>query len=320
MKQIRNIFLLITLLLIGQIDAKDALQYYEAGYKLEKNTPIYSIPLYEKVLSTNADSKLKRITGTRLYYLYKRYKKYPELLSLYSRYGSLLSLGKEHNNNIQDLLKYYKISIVQFQKIYPLIQIPDPENTSTILEILMAESSKHLFEFTYSFMIHRRQYEELRILTFYLPSSIASNTLRIGILVKTQDDLSSDVITEYLEKEDITNAERSDILYLYGILLRKLNHIEEAIEYFNRSKTYGNPERGKREIAKTMVSQFRITEACKMGKFTPREFNEADYLLTILCTASEKPIPELRQALNILSEREENDRYYLSASKWLWGN
>lgn len=319
MNYIRAIILLLVLFAFAELAAIDPLKIYEAGYSLEKNYPIYSIPVYEKVLMSNADSKLKRITGTRLYYLYKKFRKYPELISLYSKYGTLLGLGKEHSNSIQDLLKYYRITYPQYERIYPLLQVPNPENTARILEIVMEESSRNLFEFTYSFMIHNEQYEELRTLTFYLPSNLSSNALRIGILVKTGDDLSSSVISEYLAKEDITNKERSDILYLYGILLRNQNQKEEAMEYFKSSKNYGNPERGNREIAKTLVSQYRITDACKLGKFAQREFNEADHLLTILCSASSKPIPQLRQALEILGETKENEEYYLYASKWLWG-
>lgn len=315
----RIIILLLGLFAFTELAARDPLKIYEIGYSLEKDYPIYSIPVYEKVLETNANSKLKQITGTRLYYLYKKFKKYPELLSLYSRYGRLLGLGKEHSNTVQDLLKYYKITYLQYERVYPLIQNSHPENTAQILEIIMEESSKSLFEFTYSFMIHREQYEELRTLTFYLPNNLSSNALRIGILVKTQDDLSSSVISESLAKEDITNKERSDILYLYGILLRNQNQKEEAMEYFKSSKNYGNPDRGNREIAKTLVSQYRIADACKLGKFAQREFNEADHLLTILCSASTKPIPQLRQALEILGERKENEEYYQYASKWLWG-
>lgn len=300
------------------IYAQDSLRIYETGYTLEKNYPIFSIPLYERVLASSADTKLKKVAATRLYYIYKKFRKYPEILSLYSRYGNLAGLGKEHGQTIQEIIRHYRISGAQFYKVYPIIQNPHPETTSELLEILMEESSRPLLEFVYFFMMSKGQYEELRTLLYYLPESIAPPILRMGLLVKMQEPDTIDVMNQYLEREGLTKSNQADAFYLAGIFHRSQRDLEPSLEALKMSQELANPDRAKREIAKTWVSFGRVPEACKLGPFPNRDFPETDLILHLICK-NEKPIKELQQALSILADREDHADFYRSSVRWLWG-
>ncbi|MCC5816767.1 MAG: hypothetical protein JJT78_18610 [Leptospira sp.] len=299
------------------ISANSALSIYEKGYKLEKTFPIFAIPVYERVLRANPDAKLKKITATRLYYLFKKFRKYPELLNHYAMYRNILSIGSEHSDSISQIIKIYQISYSEYQAIYPIITSIKSENIGTLLDIIMESSSKNLFNFSYSYLMSNRKYDELRTIMFYLPESLALPILRIGLLVKMNDPNTEQVIQKFLEREDLNDDTKSDSFYLLGQYYLIQENYTSAEEYFRLSQKYGKSDRGKREIAKSFIAQGRISEACKLGPFPARNFHEADYLLYLTCTQKEDLIPEMQIAIDILISKESSN-YFSALKKWHW--
>jgi hypothetical protein len=299
------------------MNANSALSIYEKGYKLEKTFPIFAIPVYERVLRSNPDTKLKKITATRLYYLFKKFRKYPELLNHYAMYRNILSIGSEHSDSISQIIKIYQISYSEYQAIYPIITNINPENIGSLLDIIMESSSKNLFNFSYSYLMSNRKYDELRTIMFYLPENLALPILRIGLLVKMNDSNTEEVILKFLEREDINNDIKSDIFYLLGQYYLIQENYTSAEENFRLSQKYGKQDRGKREIAKSFIAQSRISEACRLGPFPTRNFHEADYLLYLTCTQKEDLIPEMQIAIDILISKESSN-YFSALKKWHW--
>lgn len=302
---------------VHSIHSTPALTLYEKGYKLEKNYPVFAIPVYERVLKSNPDAKLKKITATRLYYLYKKFRKYPELLNHYAIYRNILAIGNEHSESIQQITKVYQISNSEFQAIYPVIYRIDSENIGTLLDQIMESSSKNLFNFSYSYLMANKKYDELRIIMFYLPENLALPILRIGLLVKMNDSITEDVIQKYLEREDLDDKTKSDTFYLLGQYYLIQENYTRAEEIFRLSKRHGNSQRADREIAKVFISQGRFTEACQQGKFSERNFHESDYLLYLTCNTKDDLIPEMKIALDLLKTNE-NSAYYNSLIRWHW--
>jgi len=301
---------LVSLLFLDSLHADPALSIYEKGYRLEKDYSLFSIPLYERSLQASSDPKFQRIVATRLYYLYRKFRKYPDLLLHYSRYKSLLTIGSEHESAIRDLCRDYKISSEDFYRLYPVLFRANFEEIGSILEILTQTESKNLLTFAYFFLISTKKLEELRTILFYLPESIASPVLKIGLLVKMNDENTIEVINRYLEREELTNKEKSDALFLLGQYLMQNGNYSEAEKAFTMSQKLYDFSRGIREKGKLLVLQGRIEEACNLGNYPRRDFSESDQLLYILCNPSSRKIPpELKDSVQILLESE-NTRFY----------
>jgi hypothetical protein len=297
----------------------DGINLYEHAYHLEKDYPIFAIPIYEQLLSGSIAKDLRRIASIRLYFLYSKYKKYPELLSHYSKYGTQLKLSKEHQNNLQEMFKAYQITSSDFYTTYPLLVDPSGENISTLLEILIERNSSKLLEFCYSILNYTSNYEALRTLLFYLPESLAKPSLKIAILVKTQDSQTADRITEYLDTEKLTAIERSDAIYLYAQYLKSMSYYNESIENFTISGNLANKERSLRESAKSYVSQGKIEKACSLGKLSYNFSSESDTTLKLICSGELRKESEknLKIAWDILASRDQSD-FYENAVKWLY--
>ncbi|WCL49863.1 hypothetical protein [Leptospira sp. GIMC2001] len=312
------LLILIALPVSRSIQAQESLRLYEKAYKLEKSYPVFSIPIYEESLAKNPDRDLKRIIATRLYFLYGRTNKYPELLSHYSRYSGFLAVGKEHEKKIGELIRAYQINSNQFSAAYTLAVHPTNEKISNLLELLIEQSSASLFQFVYSVLMNRGYFEELRTLMFYLPESIASPIFRIGLLVKSGETETPQVIENYLERESITDSEKSDAFYLYGQYLRSTKRFDESLEYFRKSQQFGNKERANRELGKSLVATGQVNEACKLGPFAKRENSEQDYLLHLICSKTKPTDKELKIAIDLLGEKD-NTEFFMNAGYRLFG-
>jgi hypothetical protein len=297
----------------------EGINLYEHAYHLERDYPIFAIPIYEQLLAGSIAKDVRRIASIRLYFLYSKYKKYPELLNLYSKYGSLVRLNKEHQANLHEMFRTYQISSSDFYKTYPLLVDPNNENISSILEILIETNSSKLLEFCYSILNYSSNYEALRTLLFYLPNSIAKPSLKLAVLAKSTDPNTGNLITEFLEDKEISNNDRSDAIYIYAQYLKALQYYDEAIENFNLSGSISNKERSLRESAKIYVSQGKISKACSLGKFAYNFSSESDNTLKLLCSGKTIKGTEknLKIAWEILASREQSD-FYGNAVKWLY--
>jgi hypothetical protein len=217
------------------------------------------------------------------------------------------------------MFKAYQITSSDFYTTYPLLVDPSGENISTLLEILIERNSSKLLEFCYSILNYTSNYEALRTLLFYLPESLAKPSLKIAILVKTQDSQTADRITEYLDTEKLTAIERSDAIYLYAQYLKSMSYYNESIENFTISGNLANKERSLRESAKSYVSQGKIEKACSLGKLSYNFSSESDTTLKLICSGELRKESEknLKIAWDILASRDQSD-FYENAVKWLY--
>jgi tetratricopeptide (TPR) repeat protein len=307
-------------ILLGQ-KAPDTLKIYESGYRMEKKQPLFSIPIYEVVLKARPDAKLEKITAIRLYFLYHSRKKYPEMLAHYSRYHKILNLSKEHTQNLRDVYSYYRITGEQFYAVYPSLLDPNPDAIGTLLEYLIKQNSVPLFEFVYTMMMNRGNFDELRTLMFYLPEELAKPILRIGLVAKANDEITKETVRNYLERSDLTKSEISDTYYLYAQYLRGTGELEESIRFFRESGKLDKTERAKKEEAKSLVALGKIPEACEIKNLSFSPLSESDLALKILCSkkqSEEIPVDsDLRLALRCLAAKD-NETFYRSVASWLF--
>lgn len=62
---------------------------YEDAYSLEKESPVFAIPLYEEVAKTSSNSDVRKTASTRLYFLYEKFNKYVPALQYQIRAGTI---------------------------------------------------------------------------------------------------------------------------------------------------------------------------------------------------------------------------------------
>ncbi|TGK32365.1 hypothetical protein EHQ12_02715 [Leptospira gomenensis] len=62
---------------------------YEEAYSMEKEDPIFSIPLYEELLKTSQKADVRKTAASRLFFLYEKYRKYIPAILIMSRSGKI---------------------------------------------------------------------------------------------------------------------------------------------------------------------------------------------------------------------------------------
>lgn len=286
---------------------------YEKGYRLEKEYPLFSIPFYEDSIEKSQDPKLKKITATRLYYLYKKHRKYSDILNHYTKYKNLLFIGKEHDETIKEICEFYKISLSDYYATYPILYNIAPETTGELLELITLKEDQNLFLFIYTYLMQTKKYNELRTILFYLPETIATPILKFGLVVKLNQENTESIAKRLLSKEDLNEKESSDIHYLLGIYYLQNGNYVSSEKALKESLKFGDKKRAHRELAKLYIIQGRFEDACKLWQYPPSLQNESEILISLLCNPSKKYPNELKESIRLLNQTEKNQFYIIAA-------
>lgn len=76
---------------------------YEDAYAMEKEDPLFSIPLYEELLRTSQKSDVRKTASSRLFFLYEKYRKYIPAILIMSRSGKITDKKGKYPSIVTEL-------------------------------------------------------------------------------------------------------------------------------------------------------------------------------------------------------------------------
>ncbi|MBM9500366.1 hypothetical protein JWG44_08920 [Leptospira sp. 201903071] len=314
---------------------------YEDAYAMEKEDPLFSIPLYEELLRTSQKSDIRKTASSRLFFLYEKYRKYIPAILIMSRSGKITDKKGKYPSIVTELAGGLNVSPSALVSVISGCSrpIPDPDpffqeqtqkenspetsaeesiETSTVLpaselpflfKILSKKENSSLYKACYAVKIKTGDYDGWeKIHTFGVMRNVlnpeTSLALRISYTLHSDRGSAYKRIYAGGKLKSLSEDGKSDLLYLYGKFLRNLGKFDSSARYFWMSSSYGNKERGKIETAKTLLASGRKQEACAqiVKGFSPGD--ESEELLNRICFKNFEdghPGQELLKAIRILN-------------------
>lgn len=283
---------------------------YEDAYALEKEAPIFAIPLYEDVVRTAGANDVRKTASTRLYFLYEKFNKYMPAFQFQSKAGTLKNKKGEWSSLVQTLTQglgvspFALIGVVNSCSKETLAWIPPeptvhPETGELIQPVppepyksLSKKENQALIRLCYSLKMKNRDYEGWdNIFLFLFDKEILSRDSALPLWVGSA--LQSGKGTPYRRIflsgrfKDLSNESKSDILFLYAKFLRQQGKLEASTRYFLMSGNYSSPKRGKWESAKNLLLMDRKKEACLSYGDSFYSGDESEILFKKICQESD---------------------------------
>ncbi|XDD49753.1 hypothetical protein AB3N59_15405 [Leptospira sp. WS92.C1] len=291
---------------------------YEDAYEMEKDDPLFSIPLYEELLRTSQKSDIRKTAASRLFFLYEKYRKYIPAILIMSRSGKITDKKGHYPIIVSELASGLNVSPSALVSVIGGCSkpIPDPEpyfydppiktETGSVVEetesspvspipempllfkILSKKENILLYKACYAVKIKSGDYDGWEKIHSFgemrnILTSEISLALRISFTLHSGRGSAYKRIYSGGKLKSLSEDGKSDLLYLYGKFLRNLGKQDSAARYFWMSSFYGNKERGTIETAKTLLVSGRKQEACSYltKSFSPGD--ESEELLYRLC-------------------------------------
>lgn len=294
---------------------------YEDAYAMEKEDPLFSIPLYEELLRTSQKSDIRKTASSRLFFLYEKYRKYIPAILTMNRSGKITDKKGKYPSIVTELAGGLNVSPsalvavisgcsrpipdpdLYFQELAPKessveaaaeesvetnVASSSPAELPYLFKILSKKENAPLYKACYAVKIKSGDYDGWeKIHAFGEMRSILSpeTSLALRISYTLHSDRGSAYKRIYSggRLKSLSEEGKSDLLYLYGKFLRNLGKFDSSARYFWMSASYGSKERGKIETAKTLLASGRKQEACaQIAKgFSPGD--ESEELLNRIC-------------------------------------
>lgn len=83
---------------------------YEEAYTMEKEDPLFSIPLYEELLRTSQKSDIRKTASSRLFFLYEKYRKYVPAILIMIRSGKITDKKGRYPSIVSELANGLNVS------------------------------------------------------------------------------------------------------------------------------------------------------------------------------------------------------------------
>ncbi|TGK26928.1 hypothetical protein [Leptospira stimsonii] len=314
---------------------------YEDAYAMEKEDPLFSIPLYEELLRTSQKSDIRKTASSRLFFLYEKYRKYIPAILIMSRSGKITDKKGKYPSLVTELASGLNVSPSSLVSVISGCSrpIPDPDpffqeqnskenssenlleesaDTSTVsplpelpllFKILSKKENAPLYKACYAVKIKMGDYDGWEKIHAFgevrnILSPETSLALRISYTLHSDRGSAYKRIYSGGRLRSLSEEGKSDLLYLYGKFLRNLGKYDSSARYFWMSSSYGSKERGRIETAKTLLASGRKQEACgQIAKgFSPGD--ESEELLNRICFKNMDeghPGQELLKAIRILN-------------------
>ncbi|PJZ53925.1 hypothetical protein [Leptospira adleri] len=314
---------------------------YEDAYAMEKEDPLFSIPLYEELLRTSQKSDIRKTASSRLFFLYEKYRKYIPAILIMSRSGKITDKKGKYPSIVTELAGGLNVNPSALVSVISGCSrpIPDPdpffqeqtskENSTDLVaeesvetnvvsppaelpylfKILSKKENAPLYKACYAVKIKSGDYDGWEKIHAFgemrnILSPETSLALRISYTLHSDRGSAYKRIYSGGRLKSLSEEGKSDLLYLYGKFLRNLGKFDSSARYFWMSASYGSKERGRIETAKTLLASGRKQEACaQIAKgFSPGD--ESEELLNRICFKNFEdghPGQELLKAIRILN-------------------
>ncbi len=289
----------------NSVYSRDALSYYEEAYRVEKISPILSIPLYEKVLSIKPDRQVLKTSVSRLRFLYLKFGKSEEAILLRQKYGNEFAGNKKIETLVQRMSDDMGVSSSFLSNVIYLSVQRGENSINRLTQILGAEQNKKLFRFIFSLKMNLKDYNTLQKIFESYPAS--DPFLKAAFLVKSGAEEADAELDMLGAGEPLSLNRKSDLLYLKGMTFRNKKQMKLSARYFLMSSSYARKDRGLAEAAKTLIASGKKSEGCGLLTSPIKVENESDEILSMYCT--EKSLKNLRPvlpAIKILLEKDDN--------------
>ncbi|ABJ77042.1 hypothetical protein [Leptospira borgpetersenii] len=295
---------------------------YEEAYTMEKEDPLFSIPLYEELLRTSKKSDIRKTASSRLFFLYEKYRKYVPAILIMIRSGKITDKKGRYPSIINELADGLNVSPsalvsvisgcnkpisnpdIYFQETNPpqteeesvsigtsSIQTPEPvvvQEIPFLFKILSKKENASLYKVCYAVKIKTGDYDGWeKIHAFGEMKGIinpqTSLALRISFTIHSGRGSAYKRIYSGGRLKSLNEEGKSDLLYLYGKFLRNLGKYDSSARYFWMSGSYASKDRSAIETAKTLLISGRKQEACS---YLTKGFfpgDESEELLSRVC-------------------------------------
>ncbi|AXR60395.1 hypothetical protein [Leptospira mayottensis] len=294
---------------------------YEEAYTMEKEDPLFSIPLYEELLRTSQKSDIRKTASSRLFFLYEKYRKYVPAILIMIRSGKITDKKGRYPSIVSELANGLNVSPsalvsvisgcnkpisnpdIYFQETNPpqteeksvsietsSIQTPEPvvQEMPFLFKILSKKENAPLYKACYAVKIKTGDYDGWeKIHAFGEMKGIlnpqTSLALRISFTLHSGRGSAYKRIYSGGRLKSLNEEGKSDLLYLYGKFLRNLGKYDSSARYFWMSGSYASKDRSAIETAKTLLISGRKQEACSYltKSFFPGD--ESEELLSRVC-------------------------------------
>lgn len=306
-------FLLVANHYLTTLEAKESSNLYNEAYKIEKISPILAINLYERVLEEKKVSKKNlRNALNRLFFLYIKFKRYEEIFLLNSKYPPDKIRQKKTDQIIKNISIKLKMEESAFIEMVNLALQKDETARNELLSIYNYYPNNYLLRYIFAIKFRTKDLDSLAFLISEIPD--INPVLKLAYLIKASKISTTATTIEKAVKDagtisSLTNEQKSDILYFYGVYLRSKKRYRQSIRYFYMSATYSNKEQsaytadGILEAAKTLFVTGNKKESCAMIPDKVNIQTETDEMIHIFCK-NKSSLKSVRRSIENLAEKE----------------
>jgi hypothetical protein len=292
------------------IFSKDNLYFYEEALRVEKLSPLMSIPLYEEFLKTAPEKQFFTSTVIRLFDLYYKNKRFEDLILLDSNY-KLDKQRKEKANHLYSMIaKNIKIPENIFLEILNLSQKTDQNSKERILEIYFQNQNDYILNFIFAIKFKIGDFDSLK---FILDEVEKINpVLRLFYMVKTNHPNTEENIYDVSKSTDLSNDQKMEILFLYGIYYQRNQNYLQSTRFFMSADSFYDSSKEKfssrslLEASKSLFLSGKYNESCRL--IQNKSFNlqnESDQFILLFCDkTTNKELKNYKKTIQFLSERD----------------
>ncbi len=289
--------------------ANDSAYYCSEAAKAEKVSPLLSIGLYEKCLETNLEKKYEKIAVPKLFDLYYKNSKIEEIIIL----GKEYTLDPNREKKLQALYRKLAKSIgMEEEKFYEFVDLllqRDPKSRDKLLGFYVQEKSVYLLNYVFAMKYKINDLESLGYIISETPDM--NPTLKLAFLVKIDSKNVESTVHDISKISDLTDDQRMEILYLYGIYLQRKRRYKMSARYFRMSASYEKEHKGFHkmgilEASKSLFITGKRKEACEL-LLEKRIYvqNESDEFMNLYCNMeTREKLESIKPAIQVLSEKE----------------
>ncbi|MDX1958633.1 MAG: hypothetical protein SFU98_08680 [Leptospiraceae bacterium] len=308
--KVNKLFIILLIFIIQPLVAIDKLYYYEEAQKVEKISPYLSISLYETFLNQNPPKKFRGPVLSKLFDLYIQNNKIEEFI----KHVTITGLDKLRKKKAEQfkakIAKNIGLDPVKFNTMLDLILRTDIESREELLALYQREKSVEILNYAFAIKIKMKDLDSLA----YIVSELTdiNPSFKIIYLIKTDSNEVLNAINNASMISDLSENQKMEILYLYGMFLRQKQKYKQSAKYFRMSASYYEDKRdylpiGILESAKSLFLAGKKAESCDMiwnKKLLIQ--SESDEFLSIYCNSKQKQnLSKLKSAFQVLSERDE---------------
>jgi hypothetical protein len=307
---IKRIIFIVIFFWVSESFSQEASYYLEQAGKIQRKSGFFAIALFEKALEMELNSKQKSIVIGKLFDLYLRNAKIEEIMLL----GKEHELDKareaklKHLNNT--LARNIGMEEAHFKEFIECLLSKDYNSRKKLLGFYVADKSIYILNYIFAIKYKLKDYESLGYLISEAPDM--SPSLRLAYLIKTNSKDVERKLRDFSRISDLTDDQRMELLFLYGIHLQKQRRYKQSARYFRMSASFDKrktnyAKMGIVEAAKSLFITGKAPQACHLlGNAKINVQNETDELLKFYCDSKnpKKDLKKFEPAIEVLAQQE----------------